>query len=159
VAVVALVLGGVGWYRYLTRPPAAVTALPVVELPATPEPAPTPRSQAETRAPAAPAPAGPEPLTLSAKELDEALKADPTRPVKEAFVAYRGREVTWSASVVAAGQVNDSLRVELKDDDGTRFIAWCPGVHELAAGTRVTIRGLLESRDLTGFVLERCNVL
>jgi hypothetical protein len=96
---------------------------------------------------------------LSARELDRALADGPDRAAAAAFADYRGREVTWSGKVIAAAMVNELLRVEVMDDDGVRFIAWCDGPDSLAAGARVTVRGRLESRDRSGFVLEHCDVL
>jgi hypothetical protein len=151
---VAVIVGVIGWYQYLTRPPRAVE---IATSPAPPESTAQP-SPSAPQAPTRPLATEPGPLTLSAKELDVTLRAEGALP-HPSLGRYTGREVVWTGTVSAAGPVNDLLRVELKDPDGIRIVAWCDAGREVSTGAGVTIRGYLASRISSGFVLERCTVL
>jgi hypothetical protein len=112
----AVIVGVIGWYHYLTRPPRAVE---IATSPAPPESTAQQPSPPAPQAPARPPATVPGPLTLSAKELDVTLRAEGALP-HPSLGRYTGREVVWTGTVSAAGPVNDLLRVELKDPDGIR---------------------------------------
>ncbi len=152
----AVIVGVIGWYHYLTRPPRAVEI--ATTSPAPPDATAQQPSPPAQQAPARPPATAPGPLTLSAKELEVTLRAEGTLP-HPSLGRYTGREVVWTGTVSAAGPVKDLLRVELKDPDGVRIVAWCDAGREVSTGAGVTIRGYLASRISSGFVLERCTVL
>lgn len=155
--VLAVIIGAIGWYRYLTRPPRAVE---IATSPAPPESAaetpPSPEPASATSAPTRADESGP--LTLSAKELEEAIRS-PDAQTRASLGDYTGREVVWSGTVVTAALVNELRRVELKDPDGIRIVAWCDAGREVSAGAAVSIHGFLASKVASGFVVERCTVL
>jgi len=166
VVVVALVLGAIGWYRYLTRPQivvpltraAAPTEMPAPAAKAAPASSEPPAPGVTTASAAASAS---EPVTISAQSLMEELRADPTVTPAQAFDQhYKNREVTWSGTMTTIAPPVDRLRhFEFKDADGTHIVAWCFTDAELAPGASVTVRGRLASRLNDGFVVDRCQVL
>lgn len=164
VLVVLAVVGGmIGWYWYFrAASPDERASVPA----AAPPPRPSTSDTATSRpaAPAAPAAApGPgerdtsEPLTLSARELREALGRHAPLTTDEAYVRhYQGREVTWNVRVGTVTKEQLLVRLDLVDDDGLRIVAWCEPGREAAAGQRVTVRGRVATKLADGFVVERC---
>jgi hypothetical protein len=163
---VVLVLGVTGWYWYLTRPSPPVPSVAVLE-----PGAPAPVSQPETAAPASVSRAGgaggqrpsvpsTTPLDLTAKELRDKIMSHAPEPVDQAYAMYyQGREVTWAGHVAHTQWQDRLLRVDLRDDDGMRVIAWCEAGAEPKSGTRATVRGRVTTKLADGFVVERCEVL
>jgi hypothetical protein len=156
---IVLILGVLGWYWYLTRP-----RLPVPEVQAVLEPgASTPAEPPHGAVPAGvPRPSTPSriPIGLTPKELREAILSHAPQPVDHAYAMYyQGREVTWAGSVSSSEWQDRLLRVDLRDDDGLRVIAWCEAGAEPKPGTRVTVRGRVTTKLADGFVVERCEVL
>jgi hypothetical protein len=162
---VVLILGVIGWFGYLTRPTLRVPTVPAVVEPGPSAPGPRPDGMAPRPEGATPASMSPStrlatPLGLTAKELREALLSHAPQPVDQAYAAYyQGREVTWAGSVAATQWQDRLLRVDLRDDDGMRVIAWCEAGAEPQPGTRATVRGRVTTKLADGFVVERCEVL
>lgn len=157
VVALAVVVGTIGWYRYLTRPPVAVklpVAAPTTEGPDAPA---TPAPPASARV-LVPEPAAP--LTLPAKEIAADLAAQTDVPQAQAFAQrYRDREVTWSGTVTSVSRVEKVLRFDFNDSDGMKLTAWCVTDIDLAQGANVTVRGKLAGRQKEGFSIDRCQIL
>jgi hypothetical protein len=167
VAVVAVIAGAAGWYWYLKTPapPAPPASAPADATPGAPSAAspgaPSVVSPGSARATAAP-PAAPdtaEPITLSARELREALGTHAPLNADEAYARiYQGREVTWGARVSTVSRSAPLVRLDMVDGDGLRVVAWCETAREVAAGQQVTVRGRVTTKLADGFVVERCEL-
>ncbi len=161
VVVVAVIAGAIGWYRYLTRP-LVVVRLPTAAPGAAPAPSPTappvePAAASSERRSATEARG---PVTLSARDLGEALRTDPELTPAQAFTrGYSGREVTWGGTVTSVSRVDRLLQFEFKDGDGIPVTAWCATDTQLSQGDIVTVRGHLAARQRDGFVVDRCQIL
>jgi hypothetical protein len=161
-----LVLGAVGWYRYITRPRAPVQ---VAASAARGAPGPAAPAALPARAPAAPgaspasAAAAPlaAPVSLSPQSLTDELRSDPSLTPAQAFAQrFKNREVTWSGTVTTVWPTADKLlHFEFKESGGARVVVWCPSDAELAAGAAVTVRGHLASKLNDGFEVDRCQIL
>lgn len=165
VVVVAVLVGAIGWYRYLTRPPVSVRPMIATSRPAAPT-----TTATSTRSPAVPSPAttssnrraseAREPLALTAKQLADALGSEPERtPIQVFDGRYRGREVTWTGTVTSGPPADTLPYFEFKDSDGIRVTAWCAQTAGPPPGTTVTVRGHLASVPKDAFVLDRCQIL
>jgi hypothetical protein len=162
---VVLVLGVIGWSWYLTLP-----APPVLTLPALMEPGPSSLSRQESAAPAGGSQAAEgrrrgasagstRPIDLTPKELREEIMSHAPQPADQAYAMYyQGREVTWTGHVVGTHRHDQLLRVDLRDGDGLRVVAWCESGAEPTSGTRVTVRGRVTTKLADGFVVERCEI-
>ena len=122
----------------------------------------TPASPSAPSSAAAPRPTEPdtsEPITLSAKDLREALGSHAPLTADEAYVrVYQGREVTWNGRVGTVTKQQSLVKLDLVDDDGVRIVAWCEPGREVAAGQPVTVRGRVTTKLADGFVVERCEL-
>jgi hypothetical protein len=162
-----LIIGGIGWYWYLTRPEAAPSRVRSAAESASSTVAARPEGGVPASGPGTGDPRGSRavtpsslPITMTAKELREALLSHAPQPVDHAYAQYyQGREVTWAGQVADAQWQNRLLRVDLRDDDGLRVVAWCEGGEEPKPGSRTTVRGRVTTKLADGFVVERCEVL
>lgn len=154
----AIILGAVGWYRYLTRPPVVRRLAPIAARPSAPTP---PASAPAPPVAAASEPAAPdEPVGLSPKDLEAELRSDPVLTPKQTFDRrFHGREVDWSGTVLAAQRWDNLLRVDLKDGDGMHILAWCETDAGVPAGVALAFHGRLADRLADGFVVDQCRIL
>jgi len=157
--IAAALVGAVGWYHYLTRPPV------VSEAPASARPPARHDASTGGSPTASPAPArsvdetvAPLPVTFSAKELDDWLQSHPEGA--QAFDRYaQNREVTWSGMVESTSRADHLLGIEFTDSEGMRILAWCLSDAELQPNSSVTIRGKVVRRRPKGYVVDRCRML
>jgi hypothetical protein len=155
---VAVVVGTIGWYRYLTRPP-VVVRLPVAA-PAADAPDRAPAPAAVAAAPATPAPVERGPVTLLPRELAAELAVERELSPAQAFATrYLNREVTWSGTVTGTMRLDHVLKVDITDSDGMKLAAWCETDAEISPGVVVTVRGRLANRLRDGFSVDRCQIL
>jgi hypothetical protein len=155
---VAVVVGTIGWYRYLTRPPVVVRLPVATPAPDAPDRAPAPAGVASATAKPAPVERGP--ITLLAKELAAELAAErELSPAQFFSMRYRDREVTWSGTVTGTTRLDHVLKVDFTDSDGMKLAAWCETDAAISAGVVVTVRGRLANRLKDGFSVDRCQIL
>ena len=154
--VVAALFGAFGWYSYLSRP-SVVKSSPALRPAAT-------RETDRVSGPMASAPgvsaarAGEEvatpPRGLSARELEEWLRSHPEGT--DAFDRYRNYEVDWAGIVESTTRADHLLRIEFRDSEGVRILAWCLSDADVSPGSRVTVRARVTQRGANGFVIDRC---
>ena len=154
--VVAALVGAFGWYSYLSRP-SVVKSSPALRPAAT-------RETDRVSGPMASAPgvsaarAGEEvatpPRGLSARELEEWLRSHPEGT--DAFDRYRNYEVDWAGIVESTTRADHLLRIEFRDSEGVRILAWCLSDADVSPGSRVTVRARVTQRGANGFVIDRC---
>src|SRR5207244_9828840 len=120
---------------------------------AMPSPSPSPSGPSSATAPRPAEPDTSEPITLSAKDLREALGSHAPLTADEAYVrVYQGREVTWNGRVGTVTKQQSLVKLDLVDEDHVRIVAWCEGGREIAAGQRVTVSGRVTTKRAHGLV-------
>ncbi len=156
--VVAALFGAAGWYSYLSRP-SIVKSSPALRGAATRETERVGGSTASAPGVSA-ARAGEEvaspPRGLSARELEEWLRSHPGgTDALDRY--YRNYEVTWTGIVESTTRADRLLRIEFRDSEGVRILAWCLSNADVSPGSRVTVRARVTQRGADGFVIDRCS--